>query len=164
MNSSAEIIAADKVVQFTYSISNAQGETVEQIDQPLSTVFMRHHRLYPAIEQALLGKRARDHITIEVPADEGSWGQSDPDLILTDDINNIPLPYRELGQELPFQNSAGDIRTFRIIALTDETVTLDGNHPFASQTMQFQISILSVRTASDEELANGLGTDSEANI
>ena len=39
--------------------------------------------------------------------------------------------------------------------LTDTTITLDGNHPLADQTLNFDVNIVSVREATSEELEHG---------
>jgi FKBP-type peptidyl-prolyl cis-trans isomerase SlyD len=42
--------------------------------------------------------------------------------------------------------------TVDIIALTDETVTVDGNHPLAGKSLTFDVRILEVREATKEEI------------
>ena len=156
MNITAETVATDKVVQFTYFITNALGEMVERVDLPLTTVIGRHNRLYDSVERALMGKQAGDEITIDVPATEGAWGEPDPNLIIVEDLDNVPPPYRRIGQEAQFQNEQGEMKTFRVTNVDATHVTLDANHPFAGQTMQFHVTILSIRQATDAELISGI--------
>jgi FKBP-type peptidyl-prolyl cis-trans isomerase SlyD len=40
-------------------------------------------------------------------------------------------------------------------AVTDEFVTVDGNHPLAGKDLNFDVSIESVRDATQEELDHG---------
>ena len=132
-------VSAGKVVQFSYFITDQQGKVVEQVDLPLNMVFMMHNRLYDSVEQALVGCGEGDQICADVPASIGAWGESDPGLIIEEATDNVPPPYRRVGQEVQFQNESGAIKTFRVTSVTPETVTLDGNHPFAGQTMQFHV-------------------------
>jgi FKBP-type peptidyl-prolyl cis-trans isomerase SlyD len=39
--------------------------------------------------------------------------------------------------------------------VTDETVTVDGNHPLAGEQLTFDVEVVSVRDANPEELAHG---------
>ena len=86
MTASPEKVAAGKVVQFTYRIADRHGEIMEQVDLPLSMVFMRHNRLYDVVEKALVGCRVGDEVSVDVPAVDGAWGEADADLILVQDI------------------------------------------------------------------------------
>jgi len=45
--------------------------------------------------------------------------------------------------------------TVTVKSVDDETVTVDGNHALAGQTLNFAIDVKSVRQASDEELEQG---------
>ncbi len=45
--------------------------------------------------------------------------------------------------------------TLTVVKVTDDSVTLDGNHPLAGKTLHFEVEIVEVRGASEEELAHG---------
>lgn len=156
MSNSPNKISAGKVVQFNYFITDENGKVVEQVDLPLNMVFMMHNRLYDNVEQALIGCGEGDTVAADVPANVGAWGESDPSLIITEATENVPPPYRRVGEEVQFQNESGEAKTFRVTSVTPETVTLDGNHPFAGQTMKFHIKVLAVRDATPEEMRYGI--------
>lgn len=158
MTASPEKVAAGKVVQFTYRISDRHGDIMEQVDLPLSMVFMRHNRLYDVVEKALVGCRVGDEVSVDVPAADGAWGEADADLILVQDIEHVPPPYRKIGAEAQFQAENGEIKTFKVTNVTEESVTLDGNHPFAGQTMTFHVKVIAIRDATKDELLNGIAT------
>ena len=42
-----------------------------------------------------------------------------------------------------------------VTAVDPENVTVDANHPLAGQTLNFDVKIVDVREASEEELAHG---------
>ena len=156
MTASPEKVAAGKVVLFTYRIADRHGEIMEQVDLPLSMVFMRHNRLYDVVEKALVGCRVGDEVSVGVPAAESAWGEADANLILVQDIEHVPPPYRKIGAEAQFQAENGEIKTFRVTSVTEESVTLDGNHPFAGQTMTFHVKVIAIRDASKDELLHGI--------
>lgn len=158
MSNSPKKVSAGKVVQFSYFITNENGDVVEQVDLPVNMVFMMHNRLYDSVEQALVGCGEGEQVSAEVLPSVGAWGKSDPSLIFTEATENVPPPYRRVGQEVQFQNDSGDTKTFRITSVTPEIVTLDGNHPFAGQTMTFHVKVLSIRDASMEEMRYGIAS------
>ncbi|EIJ35358.1 FKBP-type peptidyl-prolyl cis-trans isomerase [Thiothrix nivea] len=162
-------ISAGKVVQFNYFITDENGKVVEQVDLPLNMVFMMHNRLYDSVEQMLVGCGEGDQVSADVPPDVGAWGESDPNLIFSDATENVPPQFRRVGEEVQFQNASGESKTFRVTSVTPELVTLDGNHPFAGQTMKFHVKVLAVRDATPEEMRYGIpsgapGTDPTATM
>jgi FKBP-type peptidyl-prolyl cis-trans isomerase SlyD len=42
-----------------------------------------------------------------------------------------------------------------VTAITDESITVDGNHPLAGKNLNFDVSIEAVRDATQEELDQG---------
>lgn len=54
----------------------------------------------------------------------------------------------------------GSPRSFRVIDMNSEDVTLDGNHPFAGQDLIFEIDTVAVRDATPEEISESAGESS----
>ena len=75
------------------------------------------------------------------------WGPHDPGLTYTDDIENIPPQFRQLGAEVSMQNDAGEMKTFYVTRIEDGQLTVDGNHPLAGKPLIVKVSILEVRDA-----------------
>jgi FKBP-type peptidyl-prolyl cis-trans isomerase SlyD len=151
-------VARDKLVQFTYYITDDTGETVERIDLPMSCVFMRHNRLYDPVEAAMLGASANEEVSATLLPTDTAWGEFDPSLTFTDSVDNAPPEFRRIGAEVPFENANGESRTFRVSKIDAKTITLDANHPFAGKVMKFFVKILSVRDATGQELVEGVDT------
>jgi len=42
-----------------------------------------------------------------------------------------------------------------VTQVSDTEVTVDGNHPLAGEILNFDVSVVSLREASEEELAHG---------
>ena len=99
------IVKRGKLVGFTYSIKDQQGEIVEHSDMPITYVHGGRHQIFPQIETALDGKQYDD--LVEVPiACKDAFGQHDPSLTFTDDINNAPEEVRFVGAELDMETRA----------------------------------------------------------
>jgi len=53
------------------------------------------------------------------------------------------------------QTGQGGTVPVTVVAVTDELVTVDGNHPLAGKNLNFDVTIEAVREASEEEIARG---------
>lgn len=147
-----ETVANNKLVTLTYSIKNQLGETVEQNDLPVSYVHGTSSELLPVLEKNIAGHKAGDKVEVIVLPAEG-FGEHDPNISFTDDIENVPLEYRQVGAQAEFQNEDGETKVFTVSKVDESTVTLDGNHPLAGQTLTFVVNIKEVRDATAEEIA-----------
>ena len=147
-------IANDKAVSITYTITDDQGDILESNDIPTTFIYGRDKQVIEKIERALKGHKAGDTVNVVLSPDEG-FGPYQPELSYTDDINNVPDEYHQIGAEVEFRNDHGDSRLFRVTGIEGDKLTVDGNHPFAGMTVSYNISVKEVRDATDEELADG---------
>jgi FKBP-type peptidyl-prolyl cis-trans isomerase SlyD len=150
-----ESVAKNKVVTFTYVILDEAGRVIEQYDMPRSYIHGSEGGLLSRIEDALEGLAAGDRAEVKLPPEEG-FGVSDPALIISEDLENVPPPYRAVGAQATFQNERGETKEFRVVKIEDGQLTLDGNHPLAGQSAVFVVNVLDIRDATPEELAHGL--------
>lgn len=144
-------IAAAKLVTLTYRITDTEGRVLEQNDVPVSYLHGGYSELFEKVERALEGKAAGDVVEVTLSPDEG-FGDHDPNLTFTDDLDNVPPEFRRIGAEVEMQNEAGDTRTFIVTRIENGQLTVDCNHPFAGKTVRFRIEIQAVRDATPEEL------------
>jgi FKBP-type peptidyl-prolyl cis-trans isomerase SlyD len=150
-------IQSNKVVSLTYSILDDKGEILEQSDLPVSYVHGGHSDLFEKLEQALTGKTVGDEVSVTLSPEEG-FGQHNPDLTFTDDLENVPPELRYVGAELEAQNASGEVMKFVISSIDDNMLTVDGNHPFAGKTVTFRVKVADVRDATAEEMQSGQPT------
>jgi len=149
-------IRRNKVVQFTYSISDDQGNVIEQVDLPVNYVHGASNMgLIERVERAMEGARAGDTIEVEVPPDEG-FGEHDPELTFTDSLDNVPPQFHQVGMQVEMMNDSGETKTFVVTKIENGQLTVDGNHPLAGKTARFRVSVLSIRDATADEIRNGV--------
>lgn len=148
---SEQRIAPFKFVTLTYRIFDSDGLVLEQNDIPVSYIHGGHSELFEKIERALEGKIAGERITVTLAPHEG-FGEHDPNLTFTDDLNNVPPEFRHIGAQVEMQNEAGETRTFVVTRIDNGRLTVDCNHPFAGKTVRFEVDVQSVRDATPEEL------------
>jgi len=150
---SDETVARNKVVYITYTILDESGMVRGQQDMPIGYVHGARSGLFEEIEQGLEGHLVGDKV--EIFLSPGAFGERDPDLVVEDDIDNVPPQIRRVGAEAELQNDHGDVLTFRVIAIDDGKITLDGNHALAGRTAKCVAVVVSVREATQDEVDSG---------
>ncbi len=145
-----EKIAPGKFVTLTYSISDGQGTVLEQNDLPVSYIHGGDTELIGGMDKAVAGKCAGDTVKMTI-GPEDAFGPQDPALTFTDDIENVPEPFRRLGAEVQMQSESGEVKTFIVTRIEDGKLTVDGNHPLAGKTLDVTVKIVAVRDATKED-------------
>jgi FKBP-type peptidyl-prolyl cis-trans isomerase SlyD len=142
-------------VELTYKVSDRKsGHVLTGVEFPLGYVHGHNEILAPSVHKELEGRCAGE--VIEVPIDgHRIFGPRDESLVFTDDIENVPEAYRQVGTSILMENDKGETRSFLVTRLDDETLTVDGNNPLCGREVVFTLEILTVRDATDEELKVG---------
>jgi FKBP-type peptidyl-prolyl cis-trans isomerase SlyD len=149
-------IEHNSVVSCHYSLTDDDGINIDSSEgqEPLGYIHGAGN-IIPGLEKALEGKEVGDSLTVAVKAAEG-YGEVQKEL-----IQEVPreafqgIDTIELGMQFEAQTGQGGSVPVTVIAVTDELVTVDGNHPLAGKNLNFDVSIEEIREASEEELAQG---------
>lgn len=149
-----DTIKRDKFVSLTYTITDEDNDILERIDMPVNYIHGRESQVIEKIETALEGCEQGDEISVELKPEEG-FGEHQPELTFTDDLDNVPPEFRHIGAEVEFQNDKGESRMFRVTKIGDGNLIVDGNHPFAGKVITYNIKVNTVRDATPDEIANG---------
>ena len=76
--------------------------------------------------------------------------------ILVLQVPRSEVPERELEVGAQFQVPHDDgVGVVTVIGIEGDQVTLDGNHPLAGETLHFDLEVMEVRSATEEELGHG---------
>ncbi|MFC1746779.1 peptidylprolyl isomerase [Candidatus Neomarinimicrobiota bacterium] len=95
-------------------------------------------------EKALLGMEVGQKRKITLSADE-AYGEVKDELII--DVSKSQLPpdmEPKVGMMLQASSAEGGKSNVTIVALKEETVTIDGNHPLAGQTLHFDLELIEI--------------------
>lgn len=147
-------IANDHVVRFNYTLTNQEGQILDQSQgEPLAYLHGAHN-IIPGLENALLGKTAGEKLKVTVPAAEG-YGEYYADL-----VQEVPREmFQGVDQIQPgmqFQAQTDDgVQLVTVKSVDDQNVIVDANHPLAGQDLTFDVEIVDVRPATDVELEHG---------
>jgi FKBP-type peptidyl-prolyl cis-trans isomerase SlyD len=147
-------IQNDQVVSFHYTLTNSTGEVIDKSEgQPL--VYLHGAgNIIPGLENALAGKKVGDKLVVNVPAAEG-YGEYNVELVQEVPRNMFQgVDQIQAGMQFQAQTDEG-IQVVTVKDVTDAVVIVDGNHPLAGQDLNFDVEIVEIRDASQEELDHG---------
>ena len=148
------IVAANKVVKMHYSVLDNNKNTIDNSFDGEPLVFIVGTGfLIPGLENALLGKEAGDTFSVTVEPEQG-YGERHDDLMQAVPKSMFEGMEIEVGMQFRATTDAGD-QSVMIIEIQDEDVIVDGNHPLSGITLHFDVEVLEVRDATEEELAHG---------
>lgn len=148
-------IADRRVAQFHYTLTNDQGEVLDSSagHEPLTYLHGKGN-IVPGLEKALAGKQAGDKLKVAVPPDE-AYGLQLPELIQIVPRGSFQgIADIQVGMRFQAETEHGPVMV-RVTQVNSDTVTVDGNHELAGQTLHFEIEIVEVRDASVEEVLHG---------
>ena len=150
-------IAQHTVVTMTYTLTDDQGQVLDQADAAQPFAYLHGaDNIIPGLEKQLVGKQATDSLVVTVPPAEayGEYDERMTQQVPRSMFAGIPDEQIVAGAEFHAQTGAGN-QTIRIAAADENTVTIDANHPLAGVTLTFDVTIIDVRAASEEEVAHG---------
>lgn len=147
-------IAKNTVVALAYTLSDAQGNMIEESDEPLVYLHGGYDGTFPKIEEALDGQEDGFKTEIQLePAD--AFGDYDAELVKIEARDRFPEPL-EVGMQFegtPDEaDDSLDALVYTVTDLADDKVVLDGNHPLAGMALRFALTVTEVREATPDEI------------
>ena len=148
-------VADNMAVSIHYTLTNDDGEVLDTSigDEPL--VYLHGvGNIIPGLEKALHGKVAGDKFNVRI-APEDAYGELMEDMIqvisrdMFEGIDNI-----EVGMQFNADVSSGS-GVVTVVNIEDDDITIDGNHPLAGLALTFDVEVIDVRAATQEEAAHG---------
>ena len=151
----SDVIRDGKFVELTYKVTDKKlGHVLTRVEFPLGYVHGHNEILAPSVHMALAGKSAGDLIEVAIDGNQ-IFGPRDESLVFSDDIENVPEEYRQVGTSILMESDSGQTRSFLVTHLDDERLTVDGNNPLCGREVVFTLEILTVRDATDAETRAG---------
>jgi FKBP-type peptidyl-prolyl cis-trans isomerase SlyD len=148
-------VEKNKVVAIDYTLKDDDGAVLDTSEgrEPLSYI-QGTGNLIPGVENALEGKSSGERVEITVPPETG-YGVRDDSLMLKIERDKFG-EIEDLKEGLRFRMETPDgPMIFTVLEVEDAEVLVDGNHPLAGMTLNFDITIQSIRDATEEELEHG---------
>lgn len=149
-------IEKNAVVSLNYELTDATGALLEKSNEPISYLHGGYDGIFPMVEEALQGKAVGDKFSVTMTPDE-AFGEYEHDLVRVEPRELFP---KDVAVGMQFEGGAEgdddeDFMLYTVTEVTDNEVTVDGNHPLAGKTLTFSGVVTGARAASAEELAHG---------
>lgn len=148
-------IAAPCVVTLTWDLLDAQGQSIDELKEPVE-FFFGGDDLLAKVEEALDGQEAGFEASLHLEP-EHAFGDYDAAKVCFEDRALFPADLSEGMQfeGLPAGAKTPDMPDDAIYTVTEvypTHVVLDGNHPLAGMALRLQLRVHDVRDATDEEI------------
>jgi FKBP-type peptidyl-prolyl cis-trans isomerase SlyD len=148
-------VAENSVVVIDYKLTDNDGEMIDSSEGAGPLAYLHGMgNIITGLEEALLGKEAGDVVKASIEPVK-AYGERQEDMKqevprdLFSGIDNI-----ELGMQFQSETDQGPVMV-TVVAMEEEMITVDGNHPLAGVHLNFDVTIREVREASEEELEHG---------
>lgn len=143
------------MVSVDFTASDADGRVIDQTppEEPLRFLFGAGN-LLSGLERQLAGAKLGQRLRIAVPPEE-AYGLRDgepqavPRDVFPADIELV------VGYKFMARSDDGHPFPLWVTALEEKTVYVDANHPLAGQTLYFDVKVVAIRPATDDELQTG---------
>jgi FKBP-type peptidyl-prolyl cis-trans isomerase SlyD len=149
-------ITNHKAVTVQYTLKDDAGETIDT-SVGRDPLFYIHGTggLLPGFEAALDGKTKGDTVSFSLEPKDG-YGERKPSMIF-----KVPRErfsdIEDMREGLQFAvNGPQGTMVMTALKIDDKNVTLDGNHPLAGKNLHFEVEVLDVRDATEEEIRESL--------
>lgn len=148
-------LTKDKVATLNYTLKDKENNTIDESNDGSFSYLHGARNLIPGLENALEGKQTGDKINVVIEP-EDAYGERSLEKIERVPKDMFP-PNEEIKEGMQFQgqSATGEPILITITAVEADEVVIDGNHPMAGMQLHFEVELLEVRDASEEELEHG---------
>ena len=153
-------ITAGKVVHLRYNMKTPQGQVLDQTGDTPEGYVHGHGAIVPGLERALEGRRVGDRFQVTLaPADgfglqkKSAGAQPVPRATFPPEADLKP------GIKFSAETPDGSPVTLYICRVAEDVVYVDTNHPFAGQTLEYDVEVVSIRNATADEKRDGVVTE-----
>lgn len=148
-------ISNNTVVVMHYAVSDSEDTLIDSSydDEPMSIIHGSGY-LIPGLEDALTDHQVGDKFEVAVDSEQ-AYGKRHDEYVQTVPKNLFEgIDELAVGTQLRAATDDGE-QTVIVIDVQDDEITVDGNHPLAGIDLKFDVEILEVRQATEDELAHG---------
>ncbi|MFD1143149.1 peptidylprolyl isomerase [Larkinella insperata] len=141
-------ISKHKVAGIHYTLRDNDGNVLDSSEGRDPLYYLHGEgNLIPGMENGLDGKAPGDKFQIKVAPEEG-YGVRDPQMI--QDVPKSAFGGQPVQVGMQFQTNQGQVVT--VTEVGADQVTIDANHPLAGQELNFDVEVVEVREATQEEV------------
>jgi len=150
------LISRNKVVRIDYTLTTDANEVIDSSSGGEPLAYLHGARnIIPGLEAALEGRKAGESLNVRIEPAE-AYGERDDRLVqmvpreMFEDSSEI-----QVGMQFHSADPEGNVTVVTVTHTTDDTVTVDANHPLAGVPLTFAVTVVEVRDATPEEMEHG---------
>jgi FKBP-type peptidyl-prolyl cis-trans isomerase SlyD len=149
-------VGENRVVTIDYTLKDEKGEVLDSSERSGELSYIHGvGQLIPGLEEALEGHDEGEQVETTLNPQQ-AYGEYDDQLQFNVPKERMPEDSSlEVGQQFEAQTSQGQRQVVTLTSVGSQEVTLDANHPLAGQELTFDVTVKSVRDATQEELDHG---------
>ncbi len=148
-------IQNSKVASINYTLTNAENKILDTSEgrEPLVYIHGKGN-LIPGLEKALEGKKVGDKLKVTIQPEE-AYGTRNEQLVQVIPRSSFQ-GVEDIQSGMQFQaNVQGHTQIIVVTKVEGDNITTDANHPLAGEELTFEVEVMEVRDATEEELAHG---------
>ena len=151
-----ESIAENKVALIHYTLRDPAGEVLDSSKEGPPLAYLHGaSNLVPGLEKEMTGREVGSSFEVKVSAAEGYGERQGPGPQAVH-RSEFPKDFEPTeGRPLRAQDGEGNMITLWITKVEGAQVWVDVNHPLAGQTLNFDVEVMSMRDATDDEKEHG---------
>ena len=144
-------ITKNKVAAIHYTLRDNEGNIIDTSDgrDPLNYLHGAGN-LIAGMEEGLEGKSKGDKLQLKIEPAKG-YGEKDPAMI--QEVPRSAFGDQDVRKGMKFSTNHGNVVTVTEVGL--ESVTVDANHELAGVELNFDVEVMEVRNATNEEISHG---------
>lgn len=153
-------IEKHKVVSIDYTLRDDEGNVIDSSEggDPLAYLHGMGN-IIPGLENELIGKKVGDSLSVRIHPKDGYGEKSDELTQIVPKEMFEGAEEIEVGMQFHAADDNGNLQVITVTAVEGDNITVDGNHPLAGMHLNFDVNVLEVRDATDEEIEHGHAHD-----
>ena len=145
------IVEKNKVVTFHYTLKNSDGEQLESSREKDAMTYLHGaNNIIAGLEKGMEGHEVGDEFEVTVEPEQAYGVRNEKN------VQRIPMKRLKgvgkvsVGQILNLQTNKGQVQV-TVLKVGRFNVDVDGNHPLAGHQLTFDVEIMDIREATEEE-------------
>ncbi len=142
-----------RVISFHYTVVDGESRKIDSSEgrAPL-TILEGAGQIITGLERELSSLKEGDARKLTIPAAD-AYGERIDSLVSKVERERFPKAEIQVGERFRGGEEGGPVLV--VSEVSDSHVTLDANHPLAGQDLTFDVRVMQVRQATDEEMQHG---------
>ncbi|TDG14132.1 peptidylprolyl isomerase [Seongchinamella unica] len=148
-------IGPNNVAIFHYTLRNESGEQLETSRGGEPSAYLHGaNNIIPGLEKAMAGHAAGDVFSATL-VPEDAYGERDPERQQRVPAKHLVFKGKLKSGMVVQLNTSDGRMPVTVIKAGRHSAHIDTNHPLAGQSLTFDVEVIDVRAATEEEIAHG---------